>query len=593
MISRVRVIRWALLLFLTLGLAIAIGHPSYAQLNLPDSFGTKSSLAPPTGVSRYGSIEVATVRSPIDGRDLLVIASPTVYDRGDREKQTLNPAVETRAKEVEARLFRAIVRPMDRKTLQVEVSRLNNVTIIDARDKQFTRPLVLVSVTEEDADYHGQPIDELAQEWRAILDLELQRGLQRFSVEELFRSLGRTSQTLLALLTFATIVILIKYGLSLSQKRLRRRKQEITEHQSLDRSVTPEQSPPPTTDRETQSEARNIFLQRLQQTLSLDRRLGFLNFVQWLLFWLLIVGFYLAIYRIFRQIPLLARYSSAIAGKPIELLSIWFLTGLGLRLSGQIIDRLKRTWQEHEFLSLGDAQRRMVRASTIAGATKGLTTVIILSMGILAALNILGVPTGSVLAIGGLLGLAISFGSQSLVKDLVNGCLILAEDQFAVGDVIDLGEVSGLVENLNLRVTQIRSADGELITVPNSAITEVKNLTRTWSRVNFTIDVAYQTDPEKALDVLRQVCQNFYNDPNWHDKAIAPPDVLGIDSISHRGMTISIWIQTLPAQQWAVGREFRLRVRQALEANGIEIGVPRLDNTFTLPLKMEDGQRES
>lgn len=119
-------------------------------------------------------------------------------------------------------------------------------------------------------------------------------------------------------------------------------------------------------------------------------------------------------------------------------------------------------------------------------------------------------------------------------------------------------------------------------TEPNSAITEVKNLTRTWSRVNFTIDVAYQTNPEKALDVLREVCQNFYEDPHWHDKMIASPDVLGIDSISHSGMTIAIWIQTLPAQQWAVGREFRLRVRKALEANGIAIGVPRLDNSFTL-----------
>jgi small conductance mechanosensitive channel len=92
--------------------------------------------------------------------------------------------------------------------------------------------------------------------------------------------------------------------------------------------------------------------------------------------------------------------------------------------------------------------------------------------------------------------LAISFGSQSLVKDLVNGFLILAEDQFAIGDVIDVGSAAGLVENLNLRVTQLRSSDGELVTIPNSAITQVKNLTRSWSRVAFSIDVAYQTDPD-------------------------------------------------------------------------------------------------
>jgi small conductance mechanosensitive channel len=180
-----------------------------------------------------------------------------------------------------------------------------------------------------------------------------------------------------------------------------------------------------------------------------------------------------------------------------------------------------------------------------------------------------------VLAIGGLLGLAVSFGSQSLVKDLVNGVLILAEDQYAIGDVIDLGRASGLVENLGLRITQLRSADGELITIPNSAITEVKNLTRSWSRVNFRIDVAYQADPEKALSILREVVQGLYDDPAWHGKIPAPPEVLGIDSLSHSGMTITTWIQTVPLEQWSVGREFRLRVRKALEANGIEIGTPR------------------
>lgn len=194
---------------------------------------------------------------------------------------------------------------------------------------------------------------------------------------------------------------------------------------------------------------------------------------------------------------------------------------------------------------------------------------------IITALDILGIPTGSVLAIGGLFGLAFSFGSQRLVKDLVNGFLILAEDQYAIGDAIDVGNAVGLVENLNLRVTQLRSADGELVTLPNSSITDVKNLTRSWSRVNFSIDVAYQTDPEKALTVLREVAQELYEAPDWRDKILAPPDVLGIDSVSHGGMTITTWSQTAPMQQWAVGREFRLRVRQALEQNGIEIGVPR------------------
>lgn len=172
------------------------------------------------------------------------------------------------------------------------------------------------------------------------------------------------------------------------------------------------------------------------------------------------------------------------------------------------------------------------------------------------------------------MGLAISFGAQSLVKDLVNGCLILAEDQYAMGDVIDLGNVTGQVENLNLRVTQLRSPDGELITVPNSAITTVKNLTRDWSRVNFSLDVAYQSDPQRAIAILREVALALYEDPTWQSQILSPPEVLGIDHLAHSGITLTIWIRTTPGQQWAVGREFRLRVHQALEANGIDIGAP-------------------
>jgi small conductance mechanosensitive channel len=200
---------------------------------------------------------------------------------------------------------------------------------------------------------------------------------------------------------------------------------------------------------------------------------------------------------------------------------------------------------------------------------------VIALMGGLLALSQLGVPTASVVAIGSLAGLAITFGSQNLVKDLVNGFFILAEDQYAVGDVIDVGTAAGLVEDLNMRVTQIRSADGELVTVPNSTITQVKNLTRSWSRIAFQIDVAYQTDPRFALGVLNDLSEKFYNDPQWHNQMVAEPEVLGIDAVTHSGMTLTVWIRTQPAQQWAVGREFRLRVRETMEENGIEIGIPK------------------
>jgi len=546
---------------------------SYAQFSLPEGMTQPSSGSPPSGVTRYGSIEVAAVQSPLNGRLLFQLASPTVYDRSsghDNDKL----AVEKRAEEVEARLLRAIHRPMDPETLDVRVSRLNNVPIIAATDAQYARPLILVSVTDEDADYAGKPVEELAIEWEGILEAELKTELQEFSNEAVLNSVERAARLGFALIVFTGIVLLLRYGISLRQKVLRRRKRELKERKAPTVPLDPQHTRLRASE-EVLEHHRTQFLEGVNQVFTLDRRLALLSLAQWLLFWAIVLSWYIGLFQLFQQIPQLTRYSFAILGKPIQLLAIWLFTGLAIRISRRLIDQVKLTWQDNEFMGLGDVHRRKLRTSTITGAAKGLATVVIAGTGLLWGLRTLGIPTGSVLAIGGLAGLAISFGSQSLVKDLVNGCLILAEDQFAIGDVIDLGHVSGLVEDLNLRVTQLRSADGELITIPNSAIMEVKNLTRTWSRVNFSIDVAYQTDPAKALSVLQEVAQTFYDDPEWHDKMLHSPDVLGIDNLSHNGMTITTWIQTVPSQQWAVGREFRFRVRQALELHGIEIGIPQ------------------
>lgn len=596
-----RCLYFSSLLLLTLSLILAVSHIGYAQFPLPEGFDQSKQVERPRTVNHYGNFETASVTSPLHGQTLLTIASPTVEDRSADASEPSQP-VEERAREVHDRLWLAMTRFKNPQSLVVEVFRLNNVTIVGARDDEFTRPLVLVSVTELDADFNGKPINELAAEWRDILKQELQAGVELFSAGTLSSYFARLAPTVFGLLAATGMILLSRYSISQRQKILRQRKQALSESTIPDgqsevqsdgltdsRQNTSQSSP-----REQLSQQRTQFLKRLSQTFSLEQRLELLGLTRWFLFWLLILLWYWGIFQVVSQIPVLLAYRKFVVGIPIALLGIWFLTSLTIRISRHLINRLKVTWETHDFVDLGDAQRRKLRTSTIAGAIKGLVTVLITTTGLLLGLKVLGLSTSSVLAIGGLLGLAVSFGSQSLVKDLVNGILILAEDQYAIGDVIDLGRVSGFVENLNLRITQLRSADGELITIPNNTITEVKNLTRSWSRVNFRIDVAYQADPERVLSLLREVAQELYDDPKWHDKISAPPEVLGIDSISHSGMTITTWIQTIPLEQWSVGREFRLRVRKALEANGIEIGTPR--QTYVLDSSQNDlanGQRQT
>ena len=170
---------------------------------------------------------------------------------------------------------------------------------------------------------------------------------------------------------------------------------------------------------------------------------------------------------------------------------------------------------------------------------------------------------------------AMAYFSQNLVRDAINGLLILITDRYAVGDIILLGDVGGLVERMNLYMTQLRSADGEVITIPNGSITVVRNLTKDWSRVNFTIEVGYDADIKRSLQVLREVANQFYSEPEWKEHLVEPIEVLGIDDISHAGVLVRVWLKTQPVKQWLVGREFRLRVKEAFDREGIAIGIPQ------------------
>jgi small-conductance mechanosensitive channel len=582
-----RVLRSVILFVIASAFTIATAQPGAAQFALPSASGSGSITAPPPEVTRYGNMETISVRSPLSERNLFTIASPTVHDRNPAALAGQLP-VEQRAKEIQAKLLLLLQRDIDPASLMFGVSQLNNVTIITVRDDQYPQPLVLTSITTNDAEFNGLPREELAEQWREILETELREGLVKLPQDR-----QRVYAIVAGLLLITAIVVALKYFLSRYRRRLKQQQTLPAEGAHGDDESIESQ---PTTPIEEIEQQRAESLQKLQQDMTIRRRLATVGFVQWLLFWFLILAWYGGVAWVNSVSPYLLTNSLGILDQVLGLLTVWFITSLTIRLSRQLIDYLsveREGLDIGDFLTYGDAQRRQIRVNTIAGALKGLSTIVIALVGGLLALSQLGVSTASVVAIGSLAGLAITFGSQNLVKDLVNGFFILAEDQYAVGDVIDVGTAAGLVEDLNMRVTQIRSSDGELITVPNSAITQVRNLTRNWSRVAFQIEVAYQTDPRLALQVLKDLSEKFYNDPEWHDQMVAEPEVLGIDSVTHSGMTITVWIRTQPAQQWAVGREFRLRVREAMESHGIQIGVPKQMYKFdSTPVEADETFRE-
>ncbi|MDB9399487.1 mechanosensitive ion channel family protein [Microcystis aeruginosa CS-567/02-A1] len=246
------------------------------------------------------------------------------------------------------------------------------------------------------------------------------------------------------------------------------------------------------------------------------------------------------------------------------------------RFTYALIDRFTSTLISSGILLNSEASRRMeLRVSTFSGVSKSIITGIWLGIGILLSLISLGIDIIPLLAGAGLIGVALSLASQSLIKDAINGFLVIVEDQYALGDVIAVGDVGGLVENLNLRITQLRDAEGRLITIPNSEIKVVANLSSRWSRADLTIPVAYQNNIDDALHLLKQVASEMNHDPHWKRLILAPPEVLGIDNFGDRGLMIRVWIKTLPLKQWDVGREFRRRLKIAFDHAGFAIPVPQ------------------
>jgi small conductance mechanosensitive channel len=326
---------------------------------------------------------------------------------------------------------------------------------------------------------------------------------------------------------------------------------------------------------------RQRFLSKVKNQFSLQKRLSFYSFWRWLLFWLQIIVWYVTAIWVCAILPQLMPYRGWVLAFPLDILFIWFFTSLAIRLSNRAIDRIFNAWKTQKFLPLKDSERKEMRTGTISQAVKGLVTFLFLFAAIAFILNLFGISTSSIIAGGAVIGFAVSLGSQNVIKDLVNGFLILIEDQYAVGDVVKVGTASGLVENLNLRITQIRNAEGSLVTIPNSSIVEVENLTRNWSRVNFTIEVAYSADIDLALKLLNQVGEEMFHDEQWKSKLLELPQVLGVDEVTHHGLLIRVWIRTAPLQQWSVGREFRYRVKMIFAENDIEIGKPQLVNYYS------------
>lgn len=272
----------------------------------------------------------------------------------------------------------------------------------------------------------------------------------------------------------------------------------------------------------------------------------------------------------------------------VQILVIWVVASVIDKASHFLIDFCLNKWATEAQLSSTMPERYAKRVNTYSNAIIQATSFVIYITAIFLTLQALGFS----LAGAGILGVAATYVFKPKVDNVINGCLILWTDQYAVGDVVQIGDVTGFVEHLNLYLTQLRAAEGRLVTIPNGSFEVVQNLTKEWSRVDFLVEIAYSADARKALEVIREVSEQMRSEPEWHDKILEPASILGVDNISHRGILIQVWIKTAPIQQFAVGREFRLRIKQAFEQAGIAIGMPQQSLAFqNYPINSNGGEK--
>ncbi|GAP99283.1 potassium efflux system KefA protein / small-conductance mechanosensitive channel [Leptolyngbya sp. NIES-2104] len=503
---------------------------------------------PKIELPQLSNTDVRTAPVRLDGRELFRVAV-AANSESDQPNQT--SALDLRVQGIETNLRRFANQSSSGLEVTSAIDSSSNLPIIRVNGQY------LMTVTTLDAQLQGQEPAVYAQELTRVIRDGLATARQERQPDNLAAQSGKAIAILGGMFALSWIVSRVQCFLRKRQKRSQTKDPNFSEL-------------PPNVPEEASSRTELIVKQQLanrQQRTMRDVQRRSLQLVQ-LLIWaaggFIILGLF----------PQTRSLQPFVLSTPLKVLGVIVSTYLLSRLSDLLIDRIFGALDISQQSTPDVSQRVALRFSTFSRVIKGLVTLAWISVALITILSLLGIEILPLLAGAGIIGIGISLASQNLIKDVINGFLILFEDQYAVGDVIQVGTVSGLVESISLRITQIRNSEGRLITIPNSSITIVENLSKDWSRVDLAIAISYDADVDQAIHLIEKVGEELSHDPDWESKILESPDVLGVENLSNEGVTLRIWIKTQPLQQWHVGREFRKRLKNALDVEGIQIGIP-------------------
>ncbi len=535
---------------------------------------TASGQTPTLPSAEMGNIVSAPVI--LDGRELFQV-SAVGTSNSQAKSDSLLP-LGRRVEIYENNLEKIVQTGFDPKTLSITTGSLDGQTVIFASDRQQLSRRKILAISELDARIHGLSLSDWTEHLIDIIQISLIRAQQERQPAYLQHQ-AFISVVIVLGMALASLVLLFV------QKRLKAQCEALQAQQPIDTTASLTHTEEALNADELVVADRSPMIAAMEQKMTQEQQYNANTLKRGVLQVAHAVIWLAGLTWIFGQFP----YTRSLQ---TWLLTKWTIVGivlgiyLAIRAITVLIDGLVKQWLERRSLQPSPAQRRALRVITFSHLLKGVVTYTLAGIGIIWVLSHLHIPTAPLLATAGIFGFAISFGSQNLVRDVINGTLIFLEDQYAIGDIINVGNARGVVEEMNLRVTQLRDIDGRLSTVPNSSISTVHNLTKDWSRINFSVEVAHEADVDRAIEVVRQTAEDLQRDTEWGERILQPADILGVNNIAHTGIELVIWIRTQPGQQWSVAREFRRRLKLAFDQQGISLGAPKqllgFDNSLDL-----------
>ena len=535
--------------------------PVRSQLiDLPESLPKR----PPTHIIHAGNLDTAAIK--LDGKLLFRVAAPTPDDSGS--STSISP-IERRVKQIQFNLSNIVKRGFDPDTLKITPSILNNQTVLIAYNQDW-EPQQLLTVTAWDVEVNSpRTIDELAQKWsKSIQQALLQAWLQRQPKYQ--------RQQIPVVLVILAVMVTGSFGIRMLQKfrgdRLRILQQQQQELEATKSNPSAAVSSPTVADETSLQppQEQGMFVQSYDFfQFTLIKRIGINLILRQVLFAMQAIIWFGGMAAICQRFPRTRAFGSWLLRVPLAYIAIF----LGMGLLKLVFDTLLWSYLKSRVERLrehgSDDVRLHSRAGSIFSVLNELNRYLAVLIDFLLFCYLINAIYVALAAIA-----LVAFLAQNMLKDFATTYFILVEDQYALGDWIQIGDIDGQVEKISLRNTQIREACGDLHTIAHGTFTQLTNFTHRHSGINLWIDVAYSTDLDQAMAVIEQVAKEMQKDSVW-GQYILTAEMKGVETFGDNSITIRLILMTDIGEQWRVGREYRRRLKPAFDQAGISIPFPQ------------------